>query len=129
GLRLPRYMGSWCVVRRCWDTFLLIWSLSFYTIWNVFILGLFAPAASVGYFVGAERISKNFATVLSPITQAVFPRTSHLASFARHEAARLARTSLLLMGTVACVMGAIVFLAAPLLVRLLLGPGFDHAVP
>ncbi|HLB76735.1 MAG TPA: oligosaccharide flippase family protein [Candidatus Dormibacteraeota bacterium] len=129
GFRMPDLQGAREALRVGRDTFLLTGALSFYTIGNGFILGLFAPPASVGYFVGAERISKNFATVLSPITLAVFPRTSHLASFARHEAARLARTSLLLMGTVACVMGATVFLTAPLLVRLLLGPGFDNAVP
>jgi PST family polysaccharide transporter len=129
GFRMPGLRLAWEALRLGWNTFLLTGALSFYTIGNGFILGLFAPAASVGYFVGAERISKNFATLLSPITQAVFPRTSHLASFARHEAARLARTSLFLMGSVACAMAAVVFLTAPLLVRLVLGPGFEHAVP
>ncbi|HYS02861.1 MAG TPA: oligosaccharide flippase family protein [Candidatus Eisenbacteria bacterium] len=129
GFRMPDLQGAREALRVGRDTFLLTGALSFYTIGNGFILGLFAPAASVGYFVGAERISKNFATLLSPITQAVFPRTSHLASFARQEAARLARTSLFLMGSVACAMAAVVFLTAPLLVRLVLGPGFEHAVP
>jgi len=108
--------------------FLLSGALSFYTIGNGFILGLFGSSSAVAYFVGAEKISKNVAMLLSPITQAVFPRTSHLAASARGEAARLARTSLLLMGTLACAMGLTIFIMAPLLVRLVLGPGFEPAV-
>jgi PST family polysaccharide transporter len=108
--------------------FLLGGALSLYTIGNGFVLGLFAPPTAVAYYMGAERISKNFATLLSPITQAVFPRTSHLAVHARGEAARLTRTSLFLMGGAGCVMGVLVFLGAPILVRLVLGPGYEPAV-
>ena len=108
--------------------FLLGGALSLYTIGNGFILGLFAPSTVVGYYMGAERISKNFATLLSPITQAVFPRTSHLAVHARGEAARLTRTSLFVMGGTACAIGVLVFFGAPFLVRVVLGPGFEPAV-
>jgi PST family polysaccharide transporter len=108
--------------------FMLTGALSFYTIGNAFILGLFASPTIVGYYVGAEKIGKAAVSLLSPITQAVFPRMSHLAPKARSEAARLARTSLLLVGSAGCVMGIVVFLMAPLLVHVLLGPGFEPSV-
>jgi PST family polysaccharide transporter len=115
-------------LRLGWSTFLYQGALSFYTVGNGFILGLFGSPASVGYYVGAEKISKAFATLLFPITQAVFPRISHLAAHAHDEAARLARTSLLLLGAAGSVMALIIFMGAPVLVRLVLGPGFDNAV-
>jgi PST family polysaccharide transporter len=111
-----------------WSTFIYQGALSFYTVGNGFILGLFGSPAAVGYYVGAEKISKAFATMLFPITQAVYPRISHLATHARGDAARLARTSLFLVGAAGCLMGLGVFLGAPLLVRVVLGPGFDSAV-
>src|SRR5260370_4916578 len=85
-------------LRLGWSTFLYQGALSFYTTGNGFLLGLFGTPAAVGYYIGAERISKAVSTLLLPITQAVFPRISHLASQARGEAARLARKSLLVCG-------------------------------
>jgi PST family polysaccharide transporter len=128
--RVPTRALVWQTLRMGWSTFLLQGALSLYTIGNGFILGLLTSStAAVGYYVGAERISKGLATLLNPVTQAIYPRTSHLATHARPEAARLARLSLLLMGAVACLMGVSVFIAAPLLVRVVLGPGFESAVP
>ena len=115
-------------LRLGWSTFLYQGALSFYTTGNGFLLGLFGTPAAVGYYIGAERISKAFSTLLFPITQAVFPRISHLASHARGEAARLARKSLLIVGAAGGAMGLIIFLGAPILVRVVLGPGFDNAV-
>jgi PST family polysaccharide transporter len=115
-------------LRLGWSTFLYQGALSFYTTGNGFILGLFGTPAAVGYYVGAERISKAFSTMLFPITQAVFPRMSHLASHARGEAAQLARKSLVIVGTAGCAMGLITFFGAPILVRIVLGPGFENAV-
>jgi polysaccharide transporter, PST family len=111
-----------------WSTFIYQGAISFYTVGNGFILGLFGSPAAVGYYVGAEKISKAFSTLLFPITQAVYPRISHLASDARGDAARLARTSLFVVGAAGCLMGLGVFVGAPILVRVVLGPGFDSAV-
>jgi PST family polysaccharide transporter len=115
-------------LRLGWSTFLLSGALSFYTIGNGFILGLFGTPASVAYFVGGERICKTFGTLLLPVTQSVFPRTSHLAATARVQAARLARNSLLLMGAAGIAWGIGAFLFAPLLVHLVLGDQFESAV-
>jgi PST family polysaccharide transporter len=115
-------------LRLGWSTFLYQGALSFYTSGNGFILGLLGTPAAGGSYIGAERISKAFSTMLFPITQAVFPRISHLASHARGEAARLARKSLFIVGGAGCAMGLIIFAGAPILVRIVLGPGFDDAI-
>jgi len=115
-------------LRLGWSMFLYQGALSFYTVGNAFILGLFATPTVVGYYVGAEKISKAFVTMLFPITQAIYPRISHLASESRAEAARLARTSLLFVGTAGLLMGVFIFVGAPTLVRIVLGPGFESSI-
>jgi PST family polysaccharide transporter len=126
--RVPSGPLVWRTLQSGSSMFLLSGALSFYTIGNAFILGLFASPTIVGYYAGAEKIGKAAATLLYPITQALFPRMSHLASTAHGEAARLARTSLYLVGAAGCAVGSIVFLTAPILVRVLLGPGFEASV-
>jgi PST family polysaccharide transporter len=126
--RMPNKQLVRVALRTGWSMFLYTGALSFYTLGNAFILGLFASPPIVGYYAGAEKIGKAFATMLFPITQAMFPRVSHLASSSRAEAARLVRTSLFFIGAAGCIMGAFVFVTAPLLVHVLLGPGFESAV-
>lgn len=128
GLRLPTPRLIIQTLRMGWAMFLFNGALSFYTISNGFILGLFGPAAVVGYYVGAEKIAKAAATLLNPINQAVYPRTSHLVVGSRAVAAQLVRKSLLLMTTAGCAMGVVLFILAPVLVRVGLGPGFEGAV-
>lgn len=126
--RAPSARRVWRTLGRGWSMFLYQGAISFYTVGNGFILGLFGSPAVVGYYVGAEKISKSFASLLFPITQAIYPRISHMATHARGEAARLARTSLFLVGGAGCVMGLVIFFGAPVLVRIVLGPNYESAV-
>jgi PST family polysaccharide transporter len=128
GFKIPSVRLVWHTLRLGWSMFLFLGALSLYTVGNGFILGLFAGSTAVGYYAGAERISKAVASLLFPITQAVFPRISHLASGARAEAARLARLNIVVVGGAGCVMGILLFLMAPVLVQTLLGPEFDKAI-
>src|SRR5258708_19180327 len=116
-------------LRMGWSTFVYQGALSFYTVGNGFILGLFGSPAAVGYYVGAEKISKAFSSMLFPITQAVFPRISHLTSQVQSQAAQLARKSLFIVCRTGGAMGLTIFFGAPILVRLVLCPGSDSAVP
>jgi PST family polysaccharide transporter len=109
--------------------FLFRGSVTLYTTGNAFILGLFVAPRYVGYYAGAEKISKAFLGLLNPVSQSFFPRLSHLVQHARDRAARLLRVSLGLMGTGSLALGLVVFALAPTLIRLILGPGYTEAVP
>ena len=130
---VPVRLPNWARVRKAlqlgWTMFLFRSAVSLYTLGNTFILGLFAPSQIVGYYAGAEKISKAFLGLLGPISQALYPRLSHLAQRSRTEAARLVRISLSVMGLGGVLMGLAVFIFAPLLVRILLGEGYEPAVP
>lgn len=123
---------------------------------NVFVVSLLLSPAAVAVFGGAERIIRAGIATLQPITQAVLPRVSFLAAQLHvgrgerepasigdsrgttsdpiHETSRdaarvLVRQSLLATLTFGLAIGAVAALAAPQLVALLLGPGYEAAVP
>lgn len=129
---VPFCMPSWLLVRDAvrlgWPMFIFRSGESLYGVGNAFILGLFAPPAIVGYFASAEKISKAVFGLLNPIREALYPRLSHIAPRSPKEAARLARIGVLIMGVGGLLLGGALFIFAPLLIRLLMGQGFEPAV-
>ncbi|MEX2181699.1 MAG: oligosaccharide flippase family protein [Gemmatimonadaceae bacterium] len=96
---------------------------------NTLLLGALAPAASVAAYGGAERVVRAAANLLEPLTRALLPRLSHLRE---HDAAEAGRflSRLLPMVIGGALLGGIgIALTAPLLVRVLLGEGYELAIP
>lgn len=127
--QVPRWTSVWSAIRMGWSMFLFRGSVSLYTAGNAFILGLFVSPEFVGYYAGAEKISKAFVSLLNPVSQTIFPRISHLVQSARARAAHLARISFIVMGAGGVLMGTAIALLAPVLVRLILGHGYAPAIP
>jgi len=127
--RLPTLREVWNALRTGWNMFVFRGAVSLYTVGNTFILGLFAVPQVVGYYAGAEKISRALVGFLGPVSQALYPRLSHLVGESRAEAARLARLGLGVMGLVGLALGLSAFALAPWLVRVLLGPDYAPAVP
>ena len=96
---------------------------------NAFILGLITTPAVVGVFGGAERIVRAGISLLQPLSQAFFPRVSHSAAKDLEETGRLLGLSLVWIGGLSLIMGVASFLTAPILVNILLGAGYESAVP
>ena len=128
-LRLPNGSLIWETLRMGWNMFIFRGSLGLYSTGNTFILGLFAPADAVGFFAGAERITRAFMGLLTPVHQSLYPRFSRLAKHDPPTAKRLARFTLLVMSAMGAVASVAVFLAAPWIVRIVLGKGFAPTVP
>lgn len=127
--RLPSWSSVWGSLRMGWSIFLFRSSLSLYTVGNAFILGLFVSPQVVGYYAGAERISKGFVGLFTPVSQTLYPRLSHLVQHDRDRAACLAKIGIIIMGVGGAAIGSLVFVFAPLLVRVILGRGFAPVVP
>jgi PST family polysaccharide transporter len=126
--RMPSLLLVRDAVRLGWPMFIFRSGESLYGVGNAFILGLFAPPTIVGYFASAEKISKAVFGLLNPIREALYPRLSHIAPRSPNEAARLARIGVLIMGAGGLLLGGALFVFAPLLIRLLMGEGFEPAV-
>jgi len=127
-IRWPGWRATRDALRMGWSMFVFRASAGLYTAGNAFILGLFAPPQVVGYYAGAEKIGRAIVGLLGPAGQALYPRVSRLASHARTEALRMVRLGLAAMALGGVLLGIATFLGAPVLVRLLLGPGFEPAV-
>jgi PST family polysaccharide transporter len=112
-----------------WPMFIIRGSETLYTVGNAFLLGMFAPAAAVGFFAGPEKISRALFGLFNPILDVLYPRISNLSRSAPHKAVRLARAGTIATIGAGVLIGAGVFWAAPLLIRLAFGAGFAQAVP
>jgi PST family polysaccharide transporter len=116
-------------LRGSWAMFLFRSSGMLYTSGNSFLLGLFAPPQVVGYFAGAEKLSRAFMGMMNPFNQALFPRLNRLLKESPKEAVKLFRINAIFSGGGGILMGAVVFMAAPVIVRILFGSGLMPAVP
>lgn len=128
-LRRPTWSATWSALRLGWSMFVFRGAVSLYTVGNALVLALFAPPQVVGYYAGAERIGKGFVSLLQPLTQALYPRLSYLAHHSIVEAARVGRVAARVTLGVGLLTGVVLFVLAPMLVDLLLGPSFGPAVP
>jgi PST family polysaccharide transporter len=111
-----------------WRLFVFRSGESLYGVGNAFILGLFAPIASVGYFAVGEKISKAVFGLLNPVREALYPRISRLAAKEPEEAARLATIGAAVMILSGIALGAGLFIFAPQCIRIMTGSNFEPAV-
>jgi PST family polysaccharide transporter len=111
-----------------WRLFVFRSGESLYGAGNAFILGLFAPISSVGYFAVAEKISKAVFGLLNPIREALYPRISRLAVVAAEGAARLVRIGATVMISGGVVLGIMLYVFAPQLIHIMTGSDFRPAV-
>jgi PST family polysaccharide transporter len=125
----PVFREAWCSLRQGWSLFVFKGAVSLYTTANVVLLGILAPPNIVALFAGAEKIANAAASGVNPISQAFYPRISYLVSKDRRNATRTARLSLFMTLGCGILLGVILLVGAPVLVRMLLGPRFEHAVP
>lgn len=127
--RLPSLEGARTMLRESASIFVFRGASGIYTHANSFLLGLYAAPQAVAIFAGGERIIRAAVGLIEPASRAIFPRVSHLVTHDRHGASALLRLSLVAVGALGLAMGVVAGAAAPLLVRVLLGPGYEAAVP
>ncbi|MHA1251231.1 MAG: flippase [Candidatus Helarchaeota archaeon] len=115
-------------LRQGWSLFIYRFAVSFYTTANAFILGLLVPSTIVGYFGGAEKIAKGFLIFIGPLSQAIYPRINYLLSKNKEKAINLAKLSLAFMLITMISVSFLVYFFAPLIVKIILGPGFEPVI-
>ena len=126
----PRLGEAWEALRRGATLFVANAAISLYTVANAFVLGLLVPAAQVGFFNGGERISRAVLKLVGPVSDALFPRVAYLLGQGEVERAReIARRTVVWLGLLSLVAGGALAALAPVVVDVLLGPGYEPAVP
>jgi PST family polysaccharide transporter len=130
---LPFCFPRWEFVKQAlqmgWMMFIYRTSGTLNAVGNAMVLSFFALPAQVGYYSAGEKIYKAFVFALWPLTQALYPRLSRLYQDDGPGAARLLRLSFFITVGLGLSFGAIAMLFAPVLIRLLMGPGFQPAIP
>jgi PST family polysaccharide transporter len=129
GLRLvlPSVQGIRDSIAEGSSLFLSTAAISLYTSGNAFVLGLMTDPITVGYYSAADKIVSSVLTLLGPISQAVFPHVNKLAHQSRELALRAGRKILLALGTLGLTMTVALVIAAPLIVKIVLGPNYVHS--
>jgi PST family polysaccharide transporter len=119
-------LGS--TLRGGWHLFLSTAAISLYSTTNVVLLGFVAGDAAVGYFSGAEKLTRAATGLMSPVSQSFYPRISRLMVESPARAFELIRRLLRIQGLLGALISLLLAGAAPLLVRLLYGPAFSATV-
>ena len=99
-------------------------AISLYTLANVFVLGIFVGPIQVAYFAGAEKLARGAASMIGPVSQAVYPRVARLVFEDRPAAIRLVQKTMvgMLLGTTA--VSILVYVFSPEITMLVFGPGY-----
>jgi len=111
-----------------WTLFLSNVAQSIYNSGNSFILGMLTNYTIVGYYSAAEKITLSLMGMFRPIALAVYPRFSKLASTSRNTVLFWGRRLLYVMGSLGLAASVGLFLAAPLIVRIVLGDDYEPSV-
>jgi polysaccharide transporter, PST family len=127
--QFPTLQDTTGALRKGWDLFVVSMSTSLYNMSNSLILGLVASPLAVAYYGGAEKISRALSSAVMPVLQAMFPRASILVYEDSTLAARRVRWTILVSFVLSCCAFVVLYFSAPVIVRLILGPGYYEAVP
>jgi PST family polysaccharide transporter len=115
----PRYV--WDTLRTGWPVFLPLAASSFTVATNIFILGLRSSNEEVAYFSGAWRIVSALRMLVAPVVTAVYPHVSHKAGRSEREVVQFVRKYGLLLAGPFLLLGLVLLVAGPLLIRIALG--------
>jgi PST family polysaccharide transporter len=129
GFAWPTFSSVLHALRLGWTMFLFRAIAGITGSLNGLVLGWVAPMAALGQYAGAERISRVFQQGLWPINQALYPNLTKQMRDNRHDAMKVVRLSIFLLGGLGLLFGLILFLGAPLLVHVVLGDAFHGSIP
>jgi PST family polysaccharide transporter len=125
----PAIKDAVTALRESWTIFAYRAAGGLYNQASALILGLIGSLLAVATFGGAERIVRAAISLLQPLTQAFLPRVSSLRATNPAMALQLIDRCLIGVGLFGAAMGVAALAGAPILVRALLGPGYEAAVP
>jgi len=128
-LLAPTIAAGTEALRRTWPIFGMRAVGGVYTQASTLLLGVSAAPAVVAVYGGADRIIRAAISLLQPVTQAVLPRVSFLQAGDLGTAQTFVDRALWVIGLLGAAVGGAIYIAAPQIIGLLLGAGYEAAVP
>ncbi len=115
-------------IKEGWHIFISSVGISLYVSSTAFVLGLMAGNVAVGYFSAAQKLINAAQGLVSPVSQAVYPRISALAAHSKDDAIRMANSVLIWLGTGTFMGCCLLFGLAGHIVGVVLGNNFQPSV-
>lgn len=125
---LPKYKDIKQVFIDAWEIFTSTIAINLYTASNLVFLGLLTNNTIVGYFSGAQKIVQNINSLISPITQAVYPYVSKITHNSKSDGLKFLRKIVWALGGGNFIVSILIFIFAEWIVDLLLGDGYEQSV-
>ena len=125
----PSFRGAANQINAGRHIFISTTAVSLYTTSTTVILGLMTTPEAVGIFSAADKLRQAAQGVLTPISQAIYPRLNALASKSHQEAVKLLKRLLIIQSLLGVAVSTGLFMGAELLVTNLYGDEFKDAIP
>jgi PST family polysaccharide transporter len=127
-IRIPSFIDIKRQLKEGWHIFISTIAISFYTISNTFILGLFTNNTIVGYYSAGEKIVKAVVGLIGPLSQTIYPYISKMASESKENALAFIRKLVRLVGIPTFFISLTLLIFAPELSNIILGRQFNESI-
>lgn len=124
---IPTYTEIIAQLKEGWHVFLSTIAISLYTVSNSFFLGVLTSTAMVAYYASAEKILNAVQSLLSPITQALFPHLTKQINDDKEEGIKLLRDALIKVAILGAILSISLFIGSSFIVKLLFGHKYVDA--
>jgi len=121
------FRAAWFEIREAASIFLSTLAISFYTTAIPIALGVISGSSAVAYYSLADRARQAAQAALAPISQALFPRMSHLFVTDKISAVKLLKKSGFLILVFSALLSISLWVFAPIIVNILGGEAFESA--
>ena len=132
GVGRPRALSigrAWRRIKDGWEVFASGASFSLYSDMNVVALALFSTPLQAGMFMGADKLRNAVQRMIHPVSTVMYPRLSSMAAHRDPGFLPMVRRLFLLQGLGMALLAAALWFGAPAIVHLVLGKGYDAAIP
>lgn len=110
-----------------WYVFISTIAISMYTISNSFFLGVMTSATMVAYYASGEKIMNAVQGLLGPISQALYPHLAKIVYNDKVDGIKAIQKALFRIAGVGLIISICLFLASPIIVKLLFGVKYQIA--
>jgi len=115
-------------LRNGWHVFISTSAITLYTTGVVVVLGFISGPVAVGYFNAANTLRNAIQGLINPITQALYPRVSATITSDRKAGIILIKRSMNILSLTTAIMSIFLFFAAPILIEISAGSGYEHSI-
>lgn len=104
-----------------WHIFLSTLAISLYTVSNTFFLGILTNSIMVAYYASAEKILTAVQSLLSPITQALFPHLTQQITNDKEKGIKSLQQAFIKVAILGAVLSISLFIGSGFIVKILFG--------